>query len=69
MVVLLDRKIFLEARGLPKKYVVPSGYVNVFDLHKRLTEIIKIRHIPERHKKIYTDEERKYMKELSGANI
>ena len=64
MAVLLDNKIYLEARGLPKKYVVPSGYVNVFDLHRRLSEIIRVRHLPQKYKKIYTQKEREYMKKI-----
>lgn len=42
MLVLLDNKIYMEARGIPKKYISTSGYINVFDLHKKLTEIIRI---------------------------
>jgi len=69
MAVLLDRKIYIEARGIPKKYIAPCGYVNVFDLHKRLGEIIRIWHLPERHKKIYTEEEMEYMNRLSKKVI
>ena len=68
MAVLLDSKIYMEARGIPKKYISPSGYINVFELHKRLTEIIMVWHIPERHKKIYTKEEKEYMRNILSVN-
>jgi hypothetical protein len=64
MAVLLDQKIYMETRGLPKKFIAPSGYVNVFELHKKLSEIIKVWHLSERHKKIYTESERRYMENM-----
>lgn len=63
MSVLLDKKNYLEARMMPKWYVVPSWYINVFDLHKKLGEIIKLYHLPNKDSKIYTEEERKYIRD------
>ncbi len=62
MSVLLNSKIYMEARGIPRRFIAPWGYINVFDLHRKLWEIIKIYHLPQREKKIYTDEEKEYMK-------
>lgn len=61
---LLDRKIYVEVWNLPKDYANSCWYVNVFDLHKKLTNIIKTCHIPHMNNKTYTDEEKAYMKEL-----
>lgn len=69
MAVLLDKKIYMEARGIPRRFVAPWGYINVFDLHKRLGEIIRIRHLPEKHKKIYTKEEKEYMEVFSRKTL
>lgn len=62
MAVLIDKKIYLETWNYSWWYVKPSWYINVFELHENLTEIIKIYHLPVMHKNIYTEEERKYIK-------
>lgn len=66
---LLDRKIYVEVRNLPKEYANSCWYVNVFDLHKKLSNIIKTCHIPHMNNKTYTDEEKKYMLELKRCGM
>ena len=61
---LLDSKVYMQVRWIPKKYVNNCWYINVFELHKLLTEIIEVRHIPEMDSKRYTEEEKKYMKSI-----
>ena len=57
---LLDRKVYVEVRNIPKEYANSCGYINVFDLHKKLTHIIIVSYTKEeqqdlhwRRKKIY----------------
>jgi hypothetical protein len=64
MAVLLEQKIYLEARWIPKQYVSAYGYVNIFELHKYLDDIIRKVHIPNRHLKRYQPSERKYLKQI-----
>lgn len=66
---LLDRKVFVEVRNIPKEYASSCWYVNVFDLHKELTHIIKLYHMPKKNSKIYTEEERKYMNDLKNYGM
>lgn len=66
MAVLLAKKIYIQARWIPKRFIASSWYINVFDLHKKLTDLIKVWHLSEKDKKIYTEEERMYMKSISG---
>lgn len=62
MSVLIDSKIYLECRNIPKLYISSSGYVNIFDLHKQLSDIIRKYHLPNIDSKIYTEDEKQYMK-------
>lgn len=66
---LLDRKVYVEVRNIPKEYANSCGYVNVFDLHKKLTHIIELYHMPKKNSKIYTEEERKYMNDLKNYGM
>ena len=66
---LLNKKVYMEIRNMPKKFVSGCGYVNVFELHKMLTEIIEVRHIPEIDSKRYTKEEKKYMELMKNKRI
>jgi hypothetical protein len=66
---LLDRKVFIEVRNIPKEYASSCWYVNVFDLHKELTHIIELYHMPKKNSKIYTEEERKYMNDLKNYGM
>lgn len=66
---LLDRKVYVEVRNIPKEYASSCWYVNVFDLHKELTHIIELYHMPRKNSKIYTEEERKYMNDLRNHGM
>ncbi len=65
MKVLLDNKIYLELRWMSDRYVASLWYINVFELHKKLTEVIRIYHLLEWHKNIYTKEEKEYIKNMN----
>lgn len=58
---LLDQRIYLETWNIPRDYVYAQWFLNVFDLHKKLDEIIKKEHLPKRNQKIYTKSEQMYM--------
>lgn len=64
MAGLIDRKIYIEARWIPKSFVSSLWYINVFELHKKLEDIIKLYHLPNMKSKIYSKEEKEYMKML-----
>lgn len=62
---LLDNKIYMQVWNMPKSYANSCGYINIFELHKKLTDIIRICHIPKMNSKIYTESEKDYMKSFS----
>ncbi len=66
---LLDRKVFIEVWNIPKEYANSCWYVNVFDLHKELTHIIELYHLPKKNSKIYTEEEKRYMNDLRNHGM
>jgi len=62
---LINKKVLLPTWFLPQKYVQAGGFINIFDLHSKLEDIISIYHIPKKRSKLYTLEEREYMERLS----
>ena len=38
--------------------------MNIFDLHKRLDDMIRSYHLPQRESKLYNKKEKKYMEEF-----
>ena len=66
---LLDRKVFIEVWNIPKEYANSCWYVNVFDLHKELTHIIELYHLPKKNSKIYTEDEKRYMNDLRNHGM
>lgn len=62
---LVNRRVLIPVWALPKKYVDFCGYANIFELHKKLEEIIVDYHVDRRNKKIYTQEECEYIERLS----
>lgn len=61
---LLDNKVYMEVWNMPKDYANSCWYINIFELHKKLTDIIKICHLPRINSRLYTKEEREYMRLL-----
>lgn len=57
---LLDKKIYIPVWNIGN-YVHKQGFVNIFDLHKKLEAIIRIHHLPNRKESSYTKEEKQYM--------
>jgi len=62
---LIDEKVYMQVWNMPKSYANSCGYINIFDLHKKLTDIIRICHLPRINSKLYTKEERDYMRLLN----
>lgn len=60
---LVMRKIYVPVWNI-WNYAHQQWFINIFDLHRQLEEMIRIYHLPKRHQKIYTQGERQYMKEF-----
>jgi len=60
---LVDKKIYLPVWN-NWYYAKEQGFVNIFDLHKRLDDMIRIHHLPQRNSSVYTIKEKKYMEEF-----
>lgn len=60
---LVDKKIYVPIWNV-WNYAKTQGYINVFDLHKRLEEIIRIQHLPKRNSSLYTKQEKQQMEEF-----
>ena len=60
---LVDKKIYMPVRNI-WDYAHQQGFINIFDLHKRLDDMIRIHHLPQRKSKLYNKEEQKYMEEF-----
>jgi hypothetical protein len=60
---LLDKKIYMPIWNI-WRYAHQHGFINIFDLHKYLEDIIKIYHLPHKDRKIYTKHEKTYMKQF-----
>jgi hypothetical protein len=60
---LVDKKIYLPVWN-NWYYAKEQGFVNIFDLHKRLDDMIRIHHLPQRKSKLYNKKEKKYMEEF-----
>jgi len=59
----VDKKIYLPVWN-NWYYAKEQGFVNIFDLHKRLDDMIRINHLPQRNSSAYTIKEKKYMEEF-----
>lgn len=57
---LLAKKIYMPVRN-SGYYVHQVWFMNVFELHKRLDQLIRAYHIPQRKSSLYTKEEKEYM--------
>lgn len=60
---LVDSKIYMPVRNI-WDYAHQQGFINIFDLHKKLDDMIRIHHLPQRKSKLYNKEEQKYMEEF-----
>lgn len=60
---LVDWRIFIPVWNMGS-YIHSQGFVNIFELHQYLEDLIKICHLPYKHRKIYTKQERLYMKQF-----
>jgi len=60
---LVEKKIYLPVWNV-SCYVRHQGFVNIFDLHKKLDDMIRINNLPQRNSSIYTIKEKKYMEEF-----
>ncbi len=60
---LVDKKIYVPIWNI-WHYAQEQGFVNIFDLHKRLDDMIRIHHLPQRNSSVYTIKEKKYMEEF-----
>lgn len=60
---LVDKKIYVPVWNV-SCYARQQGFVNIFDLHKRLDDMIRIQHLPQRKSSVYTVKEKKYMEEF-----
>ena len=60
---LIDNKIYMPVRNI-WDYAHQQGFINIFDLHKKLDDMIRIHHLPQRKSKLYNKEEQKYMEEF-----
>jgi hypothetical protein len=61
---LLKKKVYMKTWN-SGNYIHEQWYINVFKLHKKLTDIIKKCHIPHKRDSIYTSWEKEYMDGLS----
>jgi hypothetical protein len=59
---LVDKKIYVPIWNI-WYYAHEQGFVNIFELHKRLDDMIRIHHLPQRSNSVYTNKEKKYMEE------
>lgn len=57
---LVTEKIYVPVWNI-WSYAHAQGFVNIFDLHKKLDDMIRIHHLPQRKSNIYSKEEQKYM--------
>jgi stringent starvation protein B len=60
---LVEKKIYVPVWNV-SCYARQQGFVNIFDLHKRLDDMIRIHHLPQRKSIIYIHKEKKYMEEF-----
>jgi hypothetical protein len=60
---LVDKKVYVPVWNM-WTYVHSQGFINVFDLHQYLEDIIKTYHLPHKDRKIYTKQEKDYMKQF-----
>lgn len=60
---LVAKKIYVPVWNV-SCYARQQGFVNIFDLHKRLDDMIRIQHLPQRNSSVYTIKEKKYMEEF-----
>jgi len=60
---LVDKKIYVPVWNI-WHYAHEQWFVNIFELHKRLDEMIRIHHLPQRNCAVYTNQEKKYMEEF-----
>lgn len=60
---LVDNRIYMPVRNI-WDYAHQQGFINIFDLHKKLDDMIRIHHLPQRKSKLYNKEEQKYMEEI-----
>lgn len=64
MQALVKRRIYIKCWNMGN-FIGEVGYVNVFELHRKLTNIIKYQHLPRKHLNIYSEEEKEYMNSMS----
>ena len=57
---LVNNKIYMSVWN-NWYYAKEQGFVNIFDLHKKLDDMIRIHHLPQRNGAVYTKEEKEYM--------
>ena len=60
---LVEKKIYVPVWNV-SCYARQQGFVNIFDLHKRLDDMIRIQYLPQRKSAEYTNQEKKYMEEF-----
>jgi len=60
---LVAKKIYVPVWNI-WYYAHEQWFVNIFDLHKRLDDMIRVYHLPQRESSIYTNKEKKYMEEF-----
>ena len=60
---LVDKKIYVPVWN-NWYYAKEQGFVNIFELHKRLDDMIRIHHLSQRKSAVYTTKEKKYMEEF-----
>jgi len=60
---LVNNKIYVPVWNV-SSYARQQWFVNIFELHKRLDDMIRIHHLPQRKNSIYTIKEKKYMEEF-----
>lgn len=57
---LVNNKIYVPVWNI-WSYAHAQGFINIFDLHKKLDDIIRVYHLPQRKSKLYNKKEQKYM--------
>ena len=60
---LLEKKIYMPVWN-DWYYAKEQWFVNIFELHKRLDQLIRAYHLPQRKSSLYTKEEKEYMEDF-----
>lgn len=65
MQMLLKKKVYMRTWN-NVHYVREQWYINVFELHKKLDDIIRQYHLPYKNSSLYTSAEKEYMQKLES---